>query len=373
MPTLGELIATVVLVLTASGLCSGTEAALFSVPTLRARRLAEDGTKGGKVLLKLRENMGRPIAAIVVLNNIANIVGSIATGAMAAHVLGDRWVGLFSGVLTFLVIICSEILPKTLGERHAERIGLTLARPVRVLTIALTPLLWLIEQLTARIASPDESPTTDEAEIKLLARIGAQEGVLEETESRIVERAFRLNDQVAGDVMTPRVAITSLRGTDTLGEVKDAIITSEHSRIVVLGEQVDDVLGVVLKDDLLTALVEGATDATVQSLAREANYVPTRARCDALLRRFLSTHVHLSIVVDEFGGVAGVVTLEDVLETITGEIMDETDSVADLRKAARSAAARNSEMPRAPRSEAPRASRNSEAPRAARSDEPTKG
>lgn len=288
-------------------------------------------------MLGVRESMGRPIAAIVVLNNIANIVGSIATGAIAARVLGSQWVGVFSAVLTLLVILGAEILPKTLGERHAEGVGLAMARPVLAVTWFLTPLLWLIERMTSGLVRQQTAPITDEGEIKLLARIGAEEGVFEETESRIVERAFHLHDQIAADVMTPRVAITSLGGEHTLEASKGAIVDSEHSRIVVLGDSVDDVVGIALKGDLLAALVHGDGGSAVADHVRPATFVHAKMRCDALLRKFLSAKTHLAVVVDEFGGVAGVVTLEDVLETITGEIMDETDTVADLRQAAKSA------------------------------------
>ncbi len=331
---------TVLLVLLSSGLCSGSEAALFSVPLVRARQLAEDGRRGGKALLSVRENMGRPIATIVVLNNIANIVGSIAVGAMAAQVLGNQWIGLFSGVLTFMVILFAEIIPKTLGERHCERFGLVLAPPVLWITRLLTPLVWAIEKITALVVRGDTGPTTNEGEIKLLARIGKQEGVLEETESEIVERAFHLNDQLASDIMTPRVALTYLKGERTLEASRDRLLSSQHSRLVVIGDDMDDVLGVALKDELLCALVEGRGETPVRELMRKARYVPDRTRGDALLQHFLSSRDHLAIVADEFGGVAGVVTLEDVLETITGEIVDETDLVVDLQAAARSTAPR---------------------------------
>ena len=338
---MAELLGTVLLVLVSSGLCSGTEAALFSVPLVRVRQLSEESARGSQALLAVRQAMSRPIATIVVLNNIANIVGSIVVGAMAARVLGDRWMGLFSGGLTFLVILCAEIIPKTLGERHAERFGLIVAGPVLFLTRMLTPLMWAIEQITAQVVRGEVGPTTNEGEIKLLARIGAQEGVLEATESRIVERAFRLNDQVAADIMTPRVALTYLKGEQTLDAVREGILDSQHSRIVVIGRDVDDVLGVALKDDLLRALVIGQGQTQVKEHARPARYMPKGTRGDTLLQHFLSTRDHLAIAVDEFGGVAGVVTLEDVLETITGEIVDETDRVVDLQQAARSTAPRS--------------------------------
>lgn len=333
-----ELAVAVLIVLALSAFCSGTEAALFSISMVRVRALADEGGKSRAALLQLKEDMARPIASIVVLNNVANIVGSIVVGNIAGRVLGDQWLGVFSGVLTFLVIVCAEIIPKTLGERHAEAISLGTARIVLGLAAVLSPLIWLIERITAPFRRGSSAPTTNEVEIRLLARIGQQEGVIESVESEIVQRAFRLNDQRAREIMTPRVALTRLHAEARLSEVKRDILDSQHSRIVVTGSDIDDLRGVALKDDLLAALVEGKHDAPVGDFARDAVQVPPGARCDALLQRFLSTRGHLAVVVDEFGGIDGVVTLEDVLETVTGEIVDETDRVVDMRSAAKSIA-----------------------------------
>jgi CBS domain containing-hemolysin-like protein len=250
--------------------------------------------------------------------------------------LGDQWLGIFSGVLTFLVIIFSEIIPKTVGERYAERIALIAARPVLGLTFILTPVVWLVEKLSAPISQGSMGgPTTNEAEIRLLAKIGHQEGIIRADESEMIERVFNLNDMTAEQMMTPRVAMTYLEENMTLSEAKARIIASPHSRIVVIGESIDDVLGMVLKDELLVALIEGRGDQSVASLKREIKLVPEKTPADRLLTLFRQRRQHLAIVMDEFGGVAGVVTLEDVLETLTGHIIDETDKVADLREASR--------------------------------------
>lgn len=330
-----ELVLAVLTVLLGSGLASGTEAALFSVPVIKVRQRAQANNKTAQILLKIRENMNRPIATIVIINNIFNIVGSIVVGSIAAATLGDQWLGVFSGMLTFLVIIFSEIIPKTLGERFSEPIALFTARPVLALTYLFTPLVWLVEIVTSPITRGARRPTTNEAEIKLLANIGYQEGIIEDDEAEMIQRVFRLNDVTAGQLMTPRVAMTYLRGALTVSEAKDAVIGSQHTRIIVIDQSVDEVLGVARKGELLAALIEGNDKRTVADLAHEARFVPESVRADRLLDTFRETREHLAVVIDEYGGVAGVVTLEDVLEILTGEIVDETDRAVDLQELAR--------------------------------------
>ncbi|NMG08895.1 hemolysin family protein [Brasilonema sp. UFV-L1] len=330
-----QLVIVVVTVILGSALCSGTETALFSVSKLRVRQLAQSKNPSAVALLAIRENMNRPIATIVILNNTFNIIGSILTGSIAAKVLGDTWLGVFSGVLTFLIIIFGEIIPKTIGERYAEQIAILAALPVTGLSIVFTPLVWILETVTAPFSKGKKRPTTNEAEIKLLANIGQQEGIIESGEAEMIQRVFRLNDLIAADLMTPRIMLTHIRGNLTLAEGKTDIITSQHTRIIVIDDSIDQVIGFALKQNLLTALVEGKENQKISHLARKVCFVPETIRADKLLKNFLEAHEHLAVVVDEYGNVSGVVTLEDVLEVITGEIVDETDKTVDLQEIAR--------------------------------------
>jgi CBS domain containing-hemolysin-like protein len=329
------LVVVIVLTLGVSAICSGTEAALFSVSLVRVRQLAENGGASAKVLLHIRENMARPIGTIVVLNNIANIGGSLVIGNLATEIFGSQWIGVFSTVLTLAVIVFAEIIPKTLGERYANTIAPLVAQPVRILTLIFTPIVWLIERMVAPVVGTDKSPTTNEAEIRLLARIGQQEGVIENDESEMIERVFRLNDTLAGHIMTPRVSITYIYADDTLIEARERILTAAHSRLIVIGDSIDEVRGIALRNELLAALLAGNEHELVSAVMRPANFIPASVRADKLLEVFRQTRQHLSVVIDEYGGVAGIVTLEDVLEVLTGEIVDETDRVADLQAEAR--------------------------------------
>ena len=322
-------------VLLSSAICSGSEAALFCVRIVKARRLAQSKRPEALALLSIREQMNRPIATIVILNNIANIVGTSVVTVLASTVLGSRWLGLVSGILTFLVILLSEIIPKTLGERYSEQIALVIARPVAGLTRILTPLVWCIEKITNPLTAGGNRFTTDEAEIKLLAKMGQEVGTIEDDEFEMIRKIFNLNDMTAADLMTPRVVMTYLKGNLTLAEAKEDILASPHSRIIVIGETLDEVTGVALKTDLLAGSIEGKLDQPISHFVYKVHFVLGRKRANQLLLIFRQTRQHLAVVVDEYGGVSGVVTLEDVLEVLTGQLVDETDTIVDLQEFAR--------------------------------------
>ena len=330
-----QLAIAVLIMLIGSAVCSGTETALLSVPVLKARQLAQSGKPRALALLSIKQKINRPIATIVVLNNLFNIVGSIVIGSLAAQVFGDAILGVFSGVLTFLVIVFAEILPKTLAEQHAQRIALLMAIPVRALTWSMTPFVILLERITAPFTRSRRLPTTNETEIKLLASIGYQEGIIEEDEAEMIRRVFRLNDITAAQMMTPRVALTYLPGDVAIAVLKAEILASPHSRILLVEDDVDHIQGVALKDDLLTALIEGQGDRPASSLKRLVRFIAEGERADQLLQTFQANREHIAVVVDEYGGVSGVVTLEDILEELTGEIVDETDRNVDLQALAR--------------------------------------
>ena len=329
------IIIVVTIVLSGSAICAAAETALLSISPIRVRQLAQSKKPVALALAGIRHKINRPIATIVILNNTFNILGSITIGSLAAAVLGASWLGLFSGVLTFLIIVFGEIVPKTLGQRYAEPICLTIAIPVKFLTVIFTPLVWLVERVTAPFTKGNNIPTTNEAEIKFLTKIGFQEGVIEDDEAEMIQRVFQLNDLTASDLMSPRIIVTYLKGDLTLEECQSEIIQSQHTRILVIDDTIDNVTGLVLKDELLTATIQGDRDRKIGDLVRQVRFVPETIRADKLLKVFQETREHLAVVLDEYGGVAGVVTLEDVLEVLTGEIVDETDRNVDLQDIAR--------------------------------------
>ncbi|MFH7242771.1 MAG: hemolysin family protein [Spirulina sp.] len=330
-----SLVIAIVVMLVGSALCSGSEVALLSVPILKAQQLAESKKPPALALLAIRQRVNRPIATIVILNNLFNIVGSVLIGGIAATVFNDALLGVFTGVLTFLVILFGEIFPKILGERYAIPIALAIAIPIRGITWLFTPIVIALERVTAPFVSAGNRPSTNEAEIKLMATIGHQEGIIEADESEMIRRVFRLNDTKSIDIMTPRVALTHLPGDLTIAEAQDKIFNSQHSRILVSDTDIDHILGLVMKHDLLAALIQGQGQQLVRDVVRPVRFISETERADKLLQEFQTAREHLAVVVDEYGGVSGVVTLEDVLEVLTGEIVDETDRSIDLQTLAR--------------------------------------
>ncbi len=328
MLTLG---ATILFVLGISGICSCVEAALFSIPLTKTKALAEEGGRAALALARIKGNMSRTITAIVVINNVSNIVGSIIVGAMGAKALGNQWLGVISGILTVLVILFAEIIPKTLGELRHTPVALAAALPLLVVARVMFPIIWLVEKAVAPFAHGRPGHITSAAEIKLLARLGSDEGAIEEDESNLIQRAFQLNVTTAENLMTPRTVLTCLPAEATLNEVLEQIIASPHSRIIVIGDTRDDVEGIVLKSELLAVALHGGGDEKVKEHQRDVVFVNESKRADDLLLHFQQSRSHLAVVSDRYGGVAGIVTLEDVLEVLTGEIMDETDEVFDLQ------------------------------------------
>jgi len=228
------LLGIIILIIIGSGVFSGTEAALFSVSLSKVMALEKQGKKGAKNLLKIKENISRPITVIVIFNNIVNIAGSITVGFLTFATLGNTWLGIISGVLTFLIIIFGEIIPKSIGESNAEKIGLAIAGPLLVVTKVFTPLAWIIEKATSKFTL--KKTIVSEEEIKILSHLGHIEGSIEKDEKEMIQNVFKLNDIIAKEIMTPRTVMTAFEENETLGELKDEIYKAQHSRIPIYNE-----------------------------------------------------------------------------------------------------------------------------------------
>lgn len=319
------LIAIIVVVLAGSFLCSCTEAALLTVSKNIARVMADKGARGARNLLLLKEDMYRPVTVILIFNNIFNVLGSMIVGFLATRVLGSALVGVVSGMLVLLVIFIGEIIPKSFGENHAVRISLAVANPVMWLTRLTSPLLWVIGKITRPFRKSRDVLVMEE-EIKVLTHIGHMEGTIEEFEKDTVHSAFEFSDKLVKDIMVPRPDMVTLRAGDTVRDALLVTIERGYSRLPVYDESLNDILGLLHVKDLSKQMHERGLDVPVTEVMRDAFIVPETERLGQLLPQLKDRKVHMAVAVDEYGTVAGIITLEDILEEIIGDISDEFDS-----------------------------------------------
>ncbi|MFN3169519.1 MAG: CNNM domain-containing protein [Hyphomicrobiales bacterium] len=333
------LILFVVLAIGVSFLCSILEAVLLSITPSFVEAAEEDRPKLANKLRGLRTDIERPLAAILSLNTIAHTVGATGAGAQAAVVFDDAGVGIFSAVLTLGILILSEIIPKTLGATYWRPLAPFAVRVLPWLIIAQLPLVWMSQWITRLLTRGKIEAEVSRDEITALATAGQRLGVVEEDETRIVANLFRLPEIAIKEVMTPRTVIEHVRADATITEVLAERDVFTHSRLPVTGQTIDEVRGFALTRDLLLAAVRGKGEQTVQDFSRDITRVTEATDLDTLLDSLMDQDAHIALVEDDYGGTAGLVTMEDVLETLLGtEIMDEHDKAADLRKVARARA-----------------------------------
>lgn len=321
----------IIVVLATSALCSMTEAALFSVPAHRVRTWVESKLRFSRALLKVKQSMDKPIATIVVLNNISNIVGSIVIGGLMKELFNDLWVGILSGLFTFLVIIISEIIPKMLGERYCDSIALFSANTILVLTRVFTPFLIILGWFTRPFRSKGNSLYSNitEDEIKMLARIGTRTGILEKEEEEIIRKALMLHDIPVKAIMTPRIKIIGFDEELTLKDVKDELLDTPFSRVPLYKGNLDDITGLLYKVDALTAICEDHLDIPLSLLKKEVLFIPENKPIDKLMEDLRINQSHTAVVIDEYGGTAGLATLEDILEELVGDIVGIEDIIQE--------------------------------------------
>ena len=319
-----------------SAICSLFEAVLYSVPLRHVEAMIQGGKFGGKTFKNLRQNVERPIAAVLSLNTIANTAGAAFAGAAATAVFGHQWLGYFSAVFTLAILVLSEIIPKTAGVVYARSLVGPVAYALKGLVWAMTPIIWLMGRITRLIGRKTRDETVTAEEIQVMARLSRRTGGIKIFQEQAIERVLTLQEKAAKDVMTPRTVIFSLNRQLKLSEAVKAAGRWEHSRIPVFDKSPEDVVGIVHTKDILVALTKEHTDDCLESLMRPIHFVAETAHLNMVLGEFLELRQHLFAVIDEYGGLAGLISLEDILEEILGrEIVDESDEVADKQELAR--------------------------------------
>ena len=328
------LIAYFFLALGVSFICSLLESVILSVTHSHIGTLVKSNPSKGKLLQRLKDDINRPLAAILTLNTIANTVGAAGMGAQALHVYGSHAVAAASAILTFSILIFSEILPKTLGAYFCRSLAIPSAYVIRALMVITFPFVWLSNTLSSAINSNEDKVSREE--ITAMAEMGEDEGSIDEHESDIIENLFRLKEIQIEDILTPRSVIYAFEDIQTVGKIMDSNDDIIFSRIPVFHDNIDNVIGMVYKDTVLETMADDFFEKTMADLVEPVETVYEKESVESVLNKFTKNRSHMFIVKDEFGGTTGIVTLEDCIETLLGvEIMDELDEVADMRKLAK--------------------------------------
>ena len=320
------------LALGVSFLCSLTESGLLSLSRMRIATLVKAGKPCGRMLERMKDNIERPLAAILTLNTVAHTVGAAGVGAQAYVVFGSKWIALTSAVLTVLILVFSEIIPKTLGVVYAGRLATFTAYTITGMIYLSYPLVVVFQSLSRILGQRHDQKLTRE-EFALIAELGQTEGALHEKEYRVIRNLLRLRKVSVHEVMTPRTVVFMLQKDLTLRQVIDQHGPLRFARIPVYGDGPDDITGVVLRHALNAAMHDGRGECTLEKIAEPIHAVPEVAPLDHVLDEFVRRRGQLFLAIDEHGGTAGIVTMEDAIETLLGaEIVDETDQVVDMRK-----------------------------------------
>ncbi|MEN8244877.1 MAG: hemolysin family protein [Thermodesulfobacteriota bacterium] len=331
------LITYILMALVFSFLCSVAEAVLLSITPSYIAELQGRKPKRAALLKKLKQdNVDKSLAAILTLNTIAHTVGAIGSGSKATVVFGSAWFGLFSALMTLMILFLSEIIPKTIGAMHWRSLAGLTAQFVHILIWVLYPLIWVSEFLTRLIARGKTAHVFSRDEFIAMADIGEQTGKIDQHESRIIQNLFRFGSLTSADIMTPRTVISSFPQSMTVSEASAIKPSVTFSRIPLYQTDIDHIAGFILRDDLLHFKVGDRGGATLETLKRDIQSVPGNMSLSALLEFFLNERQHIAIVIDEYGGTKGLVTMEDVVETLLGmEIVDEMDQAEDMQALAR--------------------------------------
>ena len=319
-------VAAVTTALVVSFLCSIFESVLLSINPARVEALASDGKRSGKLMREFKANIDVPIAAILIANTIAHTIGATVAGASYVDVFGEQSLWVFSLVFTLAVLLFTEIIPKTLGVTFATQLAAPVAWSIRYLTLALNPLVWVASKLSKALRGNREAAVTSIEEIRLLTAIGRNEGVVGAKTAGIIDSATRLHQLTARDIRLPRSRVVMLSAEQSREEVLEVLEESGHSRFPFSPTgRADDMSGVVMAKELLLTIRNTDDEIPWSKLVMEMLFVPETIRLNVLLQSFRNAQKHLAAVVDEYGGIEGIVTLEDVLEELVGDIIDESD------------------------------------------------
>lgn len=319
-----------------SFLCSILEAVLMSTPISYISMREEEGYRPAKRFKKYKTGIDRPIAAILAMNTIANTFGASLVGVFTARAFGNSWVGFMSAVVTLLILVVSEIIPKTIGTNRYKRLMGFTTWGISLLLVLMWPFVELIQFIQKSLARDDDDTTVSREEVSAIANVGEEEGVLDKGENKVIQNIMRLDEIKAYDAMTPRVVCSVAPESMTLREYFENEDFEHHSRIPLYAESPEYITGYILRDDALEDLAEDKFDKTLKDIKREISYFNEESNLDEIWEALLRSREQIALIIDDYGSFQGVLTLEDIIETVFGlEIMDESDEVSDMQQYAK--------------------------------------
>lgn len=310
-----------------SFLCSVMEAALLSITPSYIAQLEEKSPKWHKKVSALKQNIDTPLAAILTLNTIAHTVGAAGVGAQVAEMYGQAYLGVASGIMTLAILVLSEILPKTIGAKYWKKLVPSMCVTLHVMVVILKPFLYISDFIMG-LFSDDGNNSNIKDEIKALAKMGRDENVIDDNKYRVISNVINLNEVRVKDVMTPRTVVHTVKPGTKIEDFDKFITTSPFSRFPIIDEHKGEFTGYIHKSSSYSA----DDNETVDKYARSMRSISADAKLETVLSIMLEDHNHIALVIDQFENWTGIITLEDIIETILGkEIVDETDQVADMR------------------------------------------
>ena len=318
-----------------SALCSMLEATLLSTPLSYITGLEEQGRNGAARLKRLKQNPDRPISAILCLNTIANTVGASIVGSLVYEVYGDALVGVFSTIFTFAILIFSEIIPKTIGTSYWRSLALPASVIINSMIFITFPLVWILERMQKLISSRSNQVSVSREDSSAMVSVATEEEVIETEEKKMIQNLLKLDEVTAHEIMTPSVVVEMVPGSMSIKEFYDSDNT--HSRILVYDEDNDEyVVGYVLRSEVLEKMAEDNFNTPLNDIIRPILTFSEEDSVADIWEKLLEKKEHISAILDEYGSLRGIVTMEDVIETMLGqEIVDEKDEVVDMQEYAK--------------------------------------
>ncbi len=308
-----------------SAFFSMSETALFSLSRIRLRTLLAKKVKGADTIKKLKDNPHKLLSTILIGNNLVNVGAASLATAIAFKIIPDYAVAVSTGVLTLVILIFGEIIPKSFATHNNEKISLSVARPIRFLSHLLAPVIKLLDLITGTFVKPVKKPALTEEDLKAAVDMGREAGFIKETEKDLIKNIFKFDDVNVSEIMTPRTDMFCVSVDSTLRKVLPSIIRANYTRIPVYEGSLNRIVGILNMKDLIPILKRKEIDIPVKKIMYKPFFVPENKKVDSLLKQFRKRKEHMAIVVDEHGLVTGLVTLENVIEEIVGEIKDEKD------------------------------------------------